>query len=159
MIRCALIITVTLACAAASADVYKCKKDGKTVFSDQPCSQGAEKINVKPATGHADAVSEADAVAASKAFVEKTNTSTKRNALDADIERAQNRITSLQESRDRELAALREKKQRANNNLAGAVWEQSISNEMIAVNETYSSKISSAERTLADLKAKRAALN
>ena len=159
MIRCTLILTVTLACAAASADVYKCKKDGKTVFSDQPCSQGAEKISVKPATGHADAVSEADAVAASKSFVEKTNTSTKRNALDADIERAQNRITSLQESRDRELAALREKKQRANNNLAGAVWEQSISNEMIAVNETYSSKISSAERTLSDLKAKRAALN
>lgn len=159
MIRCALVITVTLACAAASADVYKCKKDGKTVFSDQPCSQGAEKINVKPATGHADAVSEADAVAASKAFVEKTNTNAKRNALDADIERAQDRINSLQNGRDRELAALREKKQRANNNLAGAVWEQSISNEMIAVTDSYNSKISAAERTLTDLRTKRAALN
>lgn len=159
MIRCAFILTATLACATASADVYKCQKDGKTVFSDQPCSQGAEKINIKPASGHADSVSEADAVAASKAFVDKTNANAKRNALDADIERAQDRINSLQNDRDRELAALREKKQRANNNLAGAVWEQSISNEMIAVNETYSSKISAAERTLANLRAKRAALN
>lgn len=159
MIRCALILTATLACAAASADVYKCKQNGKMVFSDQPCSTTAEKISVKPATGHADAVSESDAVAASKAFVDKTNANVKRSALDADIERAKDRINSLQNNRDRELAALRDKKQRANNNLAGAVWEDSISNEMIAITNSYATRITAEERKLAELNAKRAALN
>ena len=159
MIRCALILTVTLACAAASADVYKCKKDGKTVFSDQPCSQGAEKISVKPATGHADTVSEADAVAASKAFVDRTNLSAKKNSLDLDISITTARIHSLQNERDRELNALRDKKKRANDNLAGAVWEDSISNEMIAITNSYATRIAVEERKLAQLNAKRAALN
>ena len=159
MTRRALILAVVLACSAANADVYKCQQNGKMVFSDQPCGGSAEKINVKPASGHADSVSEADAVAASKAFIDKTNASAKRNALDADIERAQDRINSLQNSRDRELAALSEKKRRANDNLAGAVWEDSISNEMIAVTNSYATRIAVEERKLAQLNAKRAALN
>lgn len=38
---------------------------------------------------------------------------------------------------EQELAALRIKKMQANNNLAGATWEQSISTEMSVVVEKY----------------------
>lgn len=38
---------------------------------------------------------------------------------------------------EQELAALRTKKMQANNNLAGATWEQSISTEMSVVVEKY----------------------
>lgn len=38
---------------------------------------------------------------------------------------------------EQELAALRAKKMQANNNLAGATWEQSISTEMSVVVEKY----------------------
>lgn len=157
--RIAFLLAAILTSGAATADVYKCKQNGKMVFSDQPCSTTAEKISVKPASGHADAVSESDAVAASKAFVDKTNASVKRSALDADIDRVKDRINTLQNNRDRELAALRDKKQRANNSLAGAVWEDSISNEMIAVTNSYATRITAEERKLAELNAKRAALN
>jgi hypothetical protein len=159
MMRVTFLLPALLASATAAADVYKCQQNGKTVFSDQPCSTSAEKIRVKPAAGHADTVSEADAVAASKAFVDRTNLSAKKNSLDLDISITTARIHSLQNERDRELNALRDKKKRANDNLAGAVWEDSISNEMIAITNSYATRIAVEERKLAQLNAKRAALN
>lgn len=55
-----------------------------------------------------------------------------------------------------EQAALRAKKERARNNLAGATWEQSISDEMQAVAAAHNTRVSIAQRELEDMRARRA---
>lgn len=36
----------------ASAQVYRCVEDGKTIYSGHPCATGAAPITVTPAAGH-----------------------------------------------------------------------------------------------------------
>ena len=58
---------------------------------------------------------------------------------------------------NRELSRLKNKKNYANNNLAGAVWEDSISKEMEAVTQKYLERIEYAKEQLAKKKAEREA--
>ncbi len=48
------------------------------------------------------------------------------------------------------MARLKRKKMHANNNLAGATWEESISSEMQSVAESYKTKIQSAQNQIDD---------
>lgn len=57
-----------------------------------------------------------------------------------------------------ELAALRAKKAQANNNLAGAVWENSISEEMSAVVARYDVRIRGLREEIRRLEGEREAL-
>ena len=66
--------------------------------------------------------------------------------LEHEIRARRSRIGDEQSAMDREIAALRQQKARANNNLAGATWEKSISEEMNAVVGRYDVRI----RTLQD---------
>lgn len=49
--RTALSVLALLACAPASAQVYKCTIDGRAVFSGSPCAIDAKPITVNPASG------------------------------------------------------------------------------------------------------------
>ena len=64
------------------------------------------------------------------------------------MRKTENKITQYQQQMHGELSALRNKKRFANNNLAGAQWETSISNEMQAVTTKYNSLISTEQRRL-----------
>lgn len=75
----------------------------------------------------------------------------KRLDLESDIQYTKDRIESYQRSMDAELAGLSRQKNRANNNLAGATWENSISSEMQAVTAKWSSKIEIEQSRLARL--------
>lgn len=67
------------------------------------------------------------------------------SALERQIER-------YQKDMDAELAALRNAKDAAANNLAGATWEQSLSTEMQAVTTKYQTKIKIAQDKIATLR-------
>ena len=54
-----------------------------------------------------------------------------------EIENLERRIANRSEQMTREMDSLRAQKSRANNNLAGATWEQSLSTEMQAVAARY----------------------
>ena len=59
-----LIATATMLVAAPAWAVNKCKgPDGKVSFQDAPCSGQGEKIEVRPASGHADPAKQGDALA------------------------------------------------------------------------------------------------
>jgi uncharacterized small protein (DUF1192 family) len=66
--------------------------------------------------------------------------------LEYEIQRRRSNIVDEQAAMEREVATLREKKAHVNNNLAGATWEKSISEEMSAVVARYDVRI----RTLQD---------
>lgn len=87
--------------------------------------------------------------------MERTNTISR---IDREIREIEYEIENDQKSMDRELTELKGKKGRANNNLAGATWEQSISTEMQAVTEKYRAKFDYSRDRISTLRAQRAAI-
>jgi hypothetical protein len=122
------------------AELYKCEVNGRIEFSDRPCRRTAgETVELHYHTPDA-AVSGA-AVRELADTQAELDLSLERRRLERQIRTAEQRIRALRAERDRELAALRERKAQAANNLAGATWEQSISQEMAAVAQRYGDDI------------------
>jgi len=137
-----LLCTAVLAalCAPAWA-VNKCTgADGKVAFQDAPCSGKGGQVTVRPATG--------DAPAAQAITPGVPSTEAQRiEGLISDSQRlrkiqeyevrvvpdAQQAITNQRKQCDAQLQALQNKKALANDNLAGATWQASISSEMTAL--------------------------
>ena len=134
------------------AAVYKCVVDGEVTFAGKPCAADAVPIDVRVSRP-----SESEAVAAQR----RLQSARERN----DLQGVERRITDLerdidkyQRAMDGEVEAINRKKNRANNNLAGAAWRQSLSTEMQAVVDKYQGRIDSAEREIASYRKRVAAL-
>lgn len=133
------ILIVLAATFPAHAAVYKCVVDNQTVYSDKPCADEAEKLDIKvhqPNSRDIDSLLDRTV---------KMKRDSKIHNLKSKIRRQESKIDQLRLSMDKELAALKKKKSRSANNSAGATWENSISNEMSAVVSKYNLKISVAE--------------
>lgn len=142
--------------------------DGKTVFQDVPCAGQGQKIDVKPASGNATAMSPLPPNAAlpsgaagdkkEGAFGERWQ---RRTYLEnRGVPDARTAISSHQAQCDSQQRSLAAKKGSATNNLAGATWEQSISAEMQAAATACDTRarelrkqLESLEKELRDLKA------
>ena len=148
MIKQTLLLSTVMAFAPAWA-INKCVgADGKVSFQDAPCAGQGSEIQVKPASGSApksaptvapvaDSPQQAGAASATntvkkkegafgeswqrRTWLEQSGLPNARVAID----NHQNRCLQQQSN-------LASQKSRANNNLAGATWEQSISAEMQA---------------------------
>lgn len=168
MNRLAVALIATVAVTPVQAQVYKCKDaSGTTVYSAQPCAINAKPIDLRPASGQSrQAASAASPVPLSaetssapsipRSLVQRGNDAAQRRILDDDITRKQREIAAMNAGHEAEQAALREKKGRARNNLAGATWEQSISDEMQSVAAAHNTRVSIAQRELEDMRARRA---
>lgn len=163
----ALSAVVTLAAlllaTSAHAQVYKCRIGGQMVFSDQPCAADAKPIDVRPASGPAGAVS-AQAGAPVPTLgrtpqerVAAMERDRKRRDLDWDIQALEREMDADVERMQSEMARLKASKSRANNNLAGATWEASISQEMQAVAAGHRVKSEADAKRLEGLKRQREA--
>ncbi|MCG8053858.1 MAG: DUF4124 domain-containing protein [Candidatus Thiodiazotropha endolucinida] len=123
----------------AQAEIYKCLDEhGKPTFSQRPCGDSAEVITVKPQKRSNPTPSSREEYSEQ---LEAINTRTEIKKLEREISKLKARKRSLTRKMDAELAALRQKKLYARNNLAGATWEDSISSEMQAVSASYKTKI------------------
>jgi len=144
-----LIGMILMVCACGTqAGIYKCVVDGKTVFSQVPCAPDAETVTVKTTPANTGLAKERAAKAAA------TDREIEINQTEREIRRCENKIEGYEVARDRELATLRAKKALANNNLAGATWEGSISEEMQAVASKWQSRIDGEQRRIEALRAK-----
>lgn len=153
------IAAVVALSAPARAQIYKCQINGKTVFSDQPCAPDAAPIKVQPARGHSPTEPAPPAALGTSATSQPLEygpaaTEARLRSITDDMSRQRQlreiehqikieylRINDEEDAMQGEIAALRARKRRANNNLAGAVLEQSISNEMAAVTSRYETRI------------------
>lgn len=128
--------------AAQAAQIYHCKdKWNRPIYSQTPCAKDAKKITVtSPEKIGTVSTSSEDY----KAIQDSNNL--------RDVERAINSkrraLSSLQSSMDKELRRLRHKKRYSANNLAGAQWESSISEEMNAVVQSYRARMDSVRASL-----------
>lgn len=172
------LVASTMLCGQAWA-INKCiGADGKPVFQDHPCADGrGGKIDVRPASGSAPIpprpVSDNPSVPTTASNRPLTQAE-KDEALSKVYQRdsriislevrlvpdAKNAVNRKRLQCDSELAQLRARKQAANNNLAGATWEQSISAEMQAIatrcdteNRLLQSDVARLEKELTDLQA------
>lgn len=160
MARTALFLTVFLVSTTAfSQDAYKCKVNGAMVIQDSPCPGSVKRSSdmpSKPDAASNRAPSAADQNAKSdidrnKEFISARAKERRINEIKTQIENRENEIAASQAARDRELAALRDQKSYARNNLAGATLEQSISTEMQAVTSRYDSDINTKQQSLKQL--------
>lgn len=127
--------------------INKCTgPEGNVTFQDAPCSGKGEKMNVRPASGDvaapqaiaSPAVNAPDKPRTEAQRIEAQISDSQRKRRRTELEvrlvpDAQGAINFQRTQCDRELKALQNKKGFANNNLAGATWETSISSEMTAV--------------------------
>lgn len=133
-------LAMTIGLVGPAAAINKCSgPDGKVVFQDAPCTGKGEKIVVKPAAGDAPAStssSEGRMQTESQRLeqqLSRLQIDRRRRDLEIALPNAYSEQASHSAACDAEMRALQAKKTRANNNLAGATWEQSISSEMNAV--------------------------
>lgn len=155
----AILMLTVLAASTANAEIYKCVQNGRQVFSDMPCATNAEKLDIRPAAGQADKTAVEKANADTKARNQAIDQAMKKRNVENRISRAQHEIERLTAEKEARLAALRNRKGYANNNQAGAIWENSISEEMNAVASDYNSRIDQERHELADARATLAALD
>ena len=137
---------------ANAATVHVCTDaDGKKSFQDQPCDAGL-KADIKTIETTPSQTSIMYDPSAKTAAYNQMRSDNQRRQLNRDIRRSENRIVDYRNNMQRELSLLRKKKSYANNNLAGAEWENSISTEMQAVTSKYSTLIAAEESKLANLR-------
>ena len=141
----------------AETKFYQCKdKWGQPVFSQRPCGSDAEKASV---TAHARISEETSTTTLSsdreplEANVDESpvkekvtswdrvRASNRIRDIDRDVYRRESHIDTWEAERDNRIAVLRNARRRANNNLAGATWQESLASEMEAVAQQYDSKI------------------
>lgn len=149
--RSLLIMSMLAAASLAHGQVYQCPgPDGRRVFQQSPCD-GGKKLEVKPASGPsagAPTASPAAPAAVGMSADERVLATMQRDRLarerqyrirdlQAAIAQIEQGISQRNAQMTAELDQLSRRKAMANNNLAGATLEHSISAEMQAVTQKY----------------------
>ncbi|MFM4976318.1 MULTISPECIES: DUF4124 domain-containing protein [Aeromonas] len=130
------------------AEIYKCTNNGNVTFSDIPCTNNAQPIEVNVYIPSDDIVAMANQQ--TQDIEQNLATSKKQRQIDT----LHSEIETKKLKRDNELRLLKSKKGLAANNLAGATWENSISAEMQAVTLRYQGEIDALNTQIAVLQSK-----
>lgn len=131
-----------------AGQLYVCTDGaGKKSFQEMPCS-GAVTSEVREYEVREIVPSQSQGLATDSDYYKEMKADNRRAQLNRDIKRSENKLKRYQASMSKELAGLKAKKSRANNNLAGAQWESSISTEMQAVSEKYKNLMDSERSNL-----------
>jgi len=147
---------ILLAPPAFGQQMYKCPDpSGIVKFQQMPCTLqgGGEAVTVKPipSSGIVNLETSED----SKRIQNLTNQMGRDRRLleiDREIGNLESRIDSDRSAMSNEMARLKRKKAFAANNLAGATWERSISEEMSAVAAKYDAMIRSSQSRIDQLR-------
>jgi hypothetical protein len=144
----------------ALAEVYRCEVDGQVIFSDQKCGDDHRVVEIAPPPPSVAPASSAEGHDAMDimAAAERISANNRKEQIARKIRQKRIAINVLQDERDAELARLRATMGRANDNLAGATWQQSLATEMQAVNQRYDSEIAIAQDEIRDLQSQLAAI-
>ena len=155
-----LVLIMAMLATPVTAEVYKCA-DGK--YQADPCDEQSKPLDL---SGVGSFVSQSSDVAAidevsSNSDKSEIKTADKKQSF-SDYLRKQElerKIKNLEKdkkkafiSRDKKITQLRSNGNRANNNLAGATWQQSLAQEMTAVMQQASTEVESIDREIASLK-------
>jgi hypothetical protein len=153
MDRKSLILLALILSCSAQAEVYKCA-DGQ--YQADPCDENSQPVDL---SGVGSFIESGDGISQSSAV--SNVTSEKKKAITSYIEkrRISREIAQLESDRRRVIAArdqrlrnLRASGRYANNNLAGATWQQSLAQEQLAATQEADTMVSSIDRQIEQLK-------
>lgn len=136
------------------ASVYQCEKNGVVEFSQFPCGDDAKLITVKeqnPAVP-------SSIVTNGDMDTTEVDTYIRTKQIDADIQQHQDKIDTLSEKMNEEIAGLTDQSDAQLNNLSGAKKETAIANQMASVSERYNVLIEREQRDIDRLSKERLAL-
>lgn len=138
----------------ATAQVYRCKgPSGGIELQQTPCAgQGGTKLDVRPASGHApEPAATPTGPTAAQAYEHKANelqAERIRREKWFEADRQRKNVASVKAACDREQRQIGAEKAYSNNNLAGAMRDVSITNEMQAAALRCQTRIADAQRDL-----------
>lgn len=133
-----------------ASDVYRCVIDGRTVFSQEPCAEDAQKVNVDHVGS---VVSRQNAIEPARSTErEGLSDYVKRRRIEREIRDLERERQQVGIERDKRIKSLQNDRNYANNNLAGATWQQSLAEEMSAISIAADTKIKSIDGQIRFLK-------
>ncbi len=152
-----LLAVLPMAVSAGSGQYHVCTDDaGRKTFTSEPCS-GDEQAEVRSYSVSSGAAS-SSRLTTDNPIYQKMKSDNRRADIKREIKALNKKIRKLSDDMEVELSQLRRKKLRANNNGAGATWEVSISEEMSAVTQKYTTLIDLERDSLNQLNAERSGL-
>jgi hypothetical protein len=128
---------------SAAATVYKCEVKGVMTYSQIPCSDDAEltEYTADEASSPTNPQQQAAQTESPAETLARVRDALIKRDLQLEITKLKGDKARLQSRRDIEITKLRQSKLKANNNLAGAVWEESVSQEIAAITAKYDTDI------------------
>ncbi len=140
-----LLILILLSPAIFADEIYKCiDEKGKTLFSQRPCGDTAEKIEVRDATDGIKFDSEGN--------WDNVKYANKEREVNRKIEKHQETLGRLQAERERLIAELRYQRQFAAKNIAGKRYEKKIDQDIKRIDREYTKKIKAEKTAIENLK-------
>ncbi|MBF0219911.1 MAG: hypothetical protein HQL49_10350 [Gammaproteobacteria bacterium] len=113
----------------------------RTHYTQIPCAEDAQQLNFDYQISDENRATSQERVDDLQRVLEQGKKEEKIKALTRMKSSLHNQLATEQSAMEQELNALKAKKRFAANNAAGAQWEQSISDEMLAVTQKYKVKI------------------
>jgi hypothetical protein len=150
-----------LACLStlASADVFRCIENGKTVYQDTACRTPGQPLDMSRARSPDGSAERANAALEQMRKSAAAQESERRSGeTAAEVDALQRELAEYDRAEEAELAPLRSTLAYMNFNLPGAVWErswaeESVRKQMQAVTDKYASKKRAARERLVALRA------
>ncbi|WP_351011240.1 hypothetical protein [Shewanella sp. S1-58-MNA-CIBAN-0166] len=158
-----VILIMVSASASASAEVYKCA-DGK--YQADPCDNQSELLDlsnvgsvVAPSRGYPESLTnetidarQLDSAVNARDKKAEIAQYLRKQKIERDIRNLEKERKKAFKDRDDKIDQLRTTGKRANNNLAGATWQQSLAQEMTAVMQQGSTEVESIDRQISALR-------
>ncbi|MCL1050622.1 hypothetical protein L2755_13425 [Shewanella abyssi] len=138
----------------ALAEVYRCAGD---VYQSDPCDDSSQPVdlsNVGSVVANDNALYTSNATPRSASTDKKAEISTyiRNRQIDREITKLKSRRKKVLVNRDQRMVNLRNRGRYANNNLAGATWQQSLAQEMNAITQQADTEVSTIDRQITRLR-------
>ncbi|GIU15565.1 hypothetical protein TUM4261_32700 [Shewanella sp. c952] len=152
--RALIIISVFLFTAPVMSEVYRC---GDGVYQADPCDESSKPIdlsNVGSVVANENTLPTLSTTSESATAAKKSEISSyiRNRQIEREINKLESRREKVLVNRDQRMRELRDRGRYANNNLAGATWQQSLAQEMSAISQQADSEVSTLDRQIAQLR-------
>lgn len=149
-----IVLGLTITNYSSAQTFYKCDRYGMTVFSQQPCGDSAEEIKAKnhPSQYKAKKNKHRENANVISKNPQADITKVKIYSIEQKIKRHNSKINSAKRKMSKEISTLKARTAYASNNLAGAIYQDALSEEMIAISNKYTAIINDEDRLINALK-------
>jgi hypothetical protein len=134
---------------SAMAEVYKCA-DGK--YQADPCNESSKPVDL---SNVGSVVASGSAAGVDYGKKQEISAYIDNQRISREITKLENDRKRVIERRDQRMRDLQNGRRYANNNLAGATWQQSLAQEMAAVAQQADTQVASIDRQIEQLKSEK----